>query len=435
MVRAFGMLLLGVAMGQAAYAAADDSPTANKQGHEQRLHDLLVARADAIGKAYQARHDQFLVGRGNLYFYLSTAERLRDAELALAASADERLAILDEYWLELWSCERIQRNRFTKGRVAAQGRAAATSRRLEAEIALVEALAGRRDAATAGVRRKPGSQFSQWTRDKADQTFDRDLTDARSMFALADPQTLRSLMLQADREAFVDLEKEFFAGRGTSPFQTAAVIRLRNTQIASSKTAADRFAALEAGWMTLRQNEAVSQQRFSAGHIPVQDAMEVRYARLATEQLLYDAWRMSPRPEPSLPLGLGEIILGGTLSAQDLLRDEVDSVRMSAKERGKAMLQCAQQAWDARQKLFQEGWGELWFLLEAARRRSDAQLAMASTPAERLDSLKQYLRDLKEIEAVTERRHERKRVQIEDVMDAKWARLDLEIRMEAEPAK
>jgi hypothetical protein len=109
MVRLLKMLLLGGAISQGAYAAADESRL-NGRSHEQRYHDLLVARADAIGRAYQARHDEFLAGRGTPNIYLSSAQRLRDAELSLAVSADERVAILDEYWQELWSCERIQPN-------------------------------------------------------------------------------------------------------------------------------------------------------------------------------------------------------------------------------------------------------------------------------------------------------------------------------------
>jgi hypothetical protein len=438
MVRAVNMVLLGVAIGQGAYATGDDSkPAGHKPGRDQPLHALLVARADAIGKAYQARHDQFLVGRGTLNFYLSTAQRLRDAELALAANADERLAILDQFWLELWSCERIERKRFTQGRVAVQDCAEATSRRLEAEIALVDALAGRPDAAAAGVRRAPGSRFSEQTRANADQTSDRDLTHARSMFPAADPKLLRGSMLEADKEAFVAFEKEFLAGRGTLPFQTAAVIRLRDTELASSQTAFDRFAALEACWMTLRQNEAVTQARFVAGTVPALDVMDVRYARLATEQPLHDVRQSAPEnePWPSVCGWRREIIMGATLKIKDLVHDEVDSMLTSSQERAKTMLHCAQEAWDARQKGFQDRRGALWFLLDAARRRSDAQLALAPKPAERMDSLKQYLRELEDIEEVLEQRYQGNFVQIEDVMDARWARLDLEVRMNAEPAK
>jgi hypothetical protein len=428
------MLLLALAIGQSACAAGEDSGAADQE-HEQGYHDLLVARADAIGKAYQARHAQFLAGRGTLNFYLSTAQRLRDAELALTASADERLAILDEYWLELWSCERITRKRFAKGRGAVQDCAVVTSRRLEAEIALVEALAGRPDTTAARVRRTPGSRFSEETRAKGDLAFENDLTHARSMFAAADTKLLRSSMVQVDREAFIALEKEFLAGRGTLNFQTEAVNRLRDTELASSQAASERFSALEACWMTLRENEAVCQERFLAGRITGQDVMEVRYARLAAERLLYDAWQSTIGPVPSVRSWLREIIGAGTLSAKDLVRNEVDSMLTSRQDRAKAMLDCAQDAWDARRKLFQERRGALPFLLDAARRRSDAQLALASKPAERLDFLKQYLGDLKEIETLLGQRYEGKLVQIEDVMDARWARLDLEVRMKAENAK
>jgi hypothetical protein len=432
------MLLLGIAIGQSAYANGQDSKsTGTARGHEHGYHDLLVARAEAIGKGYRARHDEFLAGRGTTPFYLWSVQRLRDAELALATSADERLAILDEYWLELWSCERIQRKRFAKGRVTVQDCSEATSRRLEAEIALVEALAGRPDAAAPEVRRVPGSRFCRATRANADQTFERDLTHARSMFAAADPKQLRGSMLEADREAFVTSQKEFLSGRGTLPFQTAAVNRLRDTELASSQTAFDRFSALEACWMTLRQNEAVTQERIVAGRIPAMDVMEVRYAKLAVEQPLYDARQSNPQSEPwpSVRSWRREILAGGPLSFKDLVRDQVDSMHTSPRDRAKAMLDCAQAAWDARQKGFRDRRGTPWFLLDAARRRSDAQLALASKPAERLDSLKQCLHDLEEIEKVLEQRYEGKLVPIEDVMDAGWAQLDLQVPMKAEPAK
>src|SRR5262245_24474278 len=62
-------------------------------------HDLLVARADAIGKAFQCRREEFRAGRGTLTFYTASAQQLRDAELALARDPDDRLAVLEEYWM------------------------------------------------------------------------------------------------------------------------------------------------------------------------------------------------------------------------------------------------------------------------------------------------------------------------------------------------
>jgi hypothetical protein len=244
-------------------------------------------------------------------------------------------------------------------------------------------------------------------------------------------------MLQADMDSFVSREKEFFAGRGTLPFVTDTVIRLRDTQLASSKTRADRFAAWEACWMALHQNEAVCLQRFAAGLIPVEDAMEARYARLAAERPLHDAWRTSRPSHPAVPFWLGDAILGGTpLSDKDLMRNEVERMQASPEERAKAILVCAQNDWDARRQEFRKGRGFQWFLLDAARRRIDAGLALATRPAERLDCLKQYRQDLEDIEAVNQRRYDEKLIQIQDLMDAKYARLEAEIRLaEAERAK
>lgn len=57
-----------------------------------------------------------MAGRGTLDFLLRAAERLLEAELAVAAGDDEQLAAYERYWEITWAMAVVNKSRYEAGR-------------------------------------------------------------------------------------------------------------------------------------------------------------------------------------------------------------------------------------------------------------------------------------------------------------------------------
>jgi hypothetical protein len=94
---------------------------------------------EAIKTEWDARHKEFLAGRGTQDITLSSAKRLLNAQLEVSSTRAERLAAYEEYLERMKEYEKINNARFGAGRIPIQDKAQADYERLDAEIRLERA--------------------------------------------------------------------------------------------------------------------------------------------------------------------------------------------------------------------------------------------------------------------------------------------------------
>jgi RNA polymerase sigma factor (sigma-70 family) len=104
-----------------------------------RLKKLLKERADTALEEWDARNKEFLAGRATLDSVHGAARRLRDAQLELSETKEERLAALGKYLQLMKAVEEVQQARYDAGRIPIQDLKESKYYRLEAEILLERA--------------------------------------------------------------------------------------------------------------------------------------------------------------------------------------------------------------------------------------------------------------------------------------------------------
>ena len=113
--------------------AAPDKPDSSA-----KIHALLEARRDVLKQRSEAVETQMKHGLLNDFGSLIAARNdLLGAELALASTKDERIALLKKHVANCLEYEKFNQGRFEAGRGATQVDVlSSTAARLEAEIAL-----------------------------------------------------------------------------------------------------------------------------------------------------------------------------------------------------------------------------------------------------------------------------------------------------------
>lgn len=124
-----------------------------KNGLKNLARNLFDAvHSDAVFRARErrranasvcaARLEEFDAGRGTVDFLFDAAERLRDAELALATTKTERVAAVERYWRTLQHVEVVNRERYEANRIPLCDFRESQGRRADAGIELLRAQAG-----------------------------------------------------------------------------------------------------------------------------------------------------------------------------------------------------------------------------------------------------------------------------------------------------
>lgn len=104
------------------------------------LKKLAVARRDAARKVVVARFSEFASGgRAVTETIVEDSKRLLDAELAVPAVKQERIAALENHWLLTKKVEQIQKAKFDAGRIGPAEYYTIVGMRLEAELLLAKA--------------------------------------------------------------------------------------------------------------------------------------------------------------------------------------------------------------------------------------------------------------------------------------------------------
>jgi hypothetical protein len=102
------------------------------------LEDLARRRVEAARLHYQARYQEYLVGRGTLDSLLGAERELARARQPRALPAAVNRQVLEERWRSAWMADRLSRSGYEAGRVKAADHYQALGNRLAVEMHLVQ---------------------------------------------------------------------------------------------------------------------------------------------------------------------------------------------------------------------------------------------------------------------------------------------------------
>ena len=80
-----------------------------------------------------------MAGRGTLSFFLSSSERLLEAERALSDKKADQVVAIESHWKRMRQIEKVNEERFDAGRIPIQDVLQSRFYRLQAEIRLERA--------------------------------------------------------------------------------------------------------------------------------------------------------------------------------------------------------------------------------------------------------------------------------------------------------
>lgn len=220
----------------------------------------------------KARLEQFLAGQGTLDNLLDTARRLVDAERRIASTVVETRSALERYWRVLKVVELVASRRYEDHRIPVQNSAQTRFRRIEAELLL-------KDSETLESADKPiGAAWHQGSFD-----LDKELARARLAATRSNPADLQSRKLEAIREEWEARQQQFLAGQGTLFSLEEATANLRDTELATCTTEAERKRVLEHNFDRWWCIERTCKDRFEAGRLPGKNYFEPRCLRIEAE--------------------------------------------------------------------------------------------------------------------------------------------------------
>lgn len=107
----------------------------------QKINALLKQKLDTASLEFEARMNEFLVGKGWLDFLCAASRRVLDAQRDLAEKKADHIAALEAHWQRMKQIEEKQVERFNAARIPIQDVAQAKYHRLEAEVWLEKAKA------------------------------------------------------------------------------------------------------------------------------------------------------------------------------------------------------------------------------------------------------------------------------------------------------
>lgn len=393
--------------------------------HRTDVRPVQEARREAAHQCAGSRLREFLAGRGTHPFLQEATTDLLAARLALATDADERAAAVRESFITRLIIEDADDRRFEAGRIP-------RSEMLEARFARQQSAWQWAQAHAAGSGRLPwvGPRWAYfyagsepWEQLPWIHLIDyRDVARAMHDARHRDAQTVFREMAETMRGVQEEHQSAFLCGRGTFEFQLASSERLLASELAVSTAGKDRAAALERYWLRCQQYETVSQARFDGGRISRQElasAIDHRAeAQIAWRRAQQDGSTWSSVTDAQDPL-----------AALSWAKTRRQAATADVAQLAQTRLAAAREGFTDRAAEFTAGRGTFDFLLKAARRLRDAELAVSTTDAARSAVRERYWRQLFAIEAINRARDEAGRIPLKEYNQARAARLEAELQL------
>jgi hypothetical protein len=402
--------------------------------------DLTRARLEAARTQWAERYKRYRAGEldAKLDLLLEAAALLARAEREALEkpTPEERLKPLAAHWLYTLAAERIVEANYRAARVSLADVMQARQERLDAEIKLRDAgqqLSEPFPIAAVALDRE-NSFLDYEVKEAAKHTFEMGRTD------LADLARKRR---DAAYASFQERMRKFQAGAQDATLdlllKSAAILAEAELAALKKPTPADRLTPLAAHWLSAWWTEQNVEARYKLGRVSTADFMQGRHARLDAEIEIRRAGggeKLSdPFSTPDLPLDEEEDFDGpdskalakaqfeaGQADLRDLARERRDAIHVSLR-----FLIWIHRLGEADLTLDLD--------LETARQLLEAELALHDDPAGRLEAFQRYWEYTKQTENTMAAKYEVGRVGLADYAQARFARLDAEIRMGEARAK
>jgi hypothetical protein len=406
--------------------------------------DLGRVRLEAAWEELRERMERYREGKDTLDIGLGAAKRLLDAELAVAATRADRIAAHERYRRHALELEKLSMLKQAVGREAVADVAQARSRRLTAEMPLV-----RVTLTTAG--NLPREEWG-WPLQPVEEPWPEfGLVTYLVLGAAGEVLTVPQAKFEVTRAALPDLARalreaaleeyqaryeRYRAGKDTLDIVLYAARRLLEADLPVAATKGERVAAYERYWLLTQQLELLSRLKQEVGREAAADVAQARSRRLAAEMDLVRAMagaRHLPREDMAWPLGLPDV---EWREVRELARTKFEATQATLPDLARARREAALEEYQAREKRYQAGQDPLDLVLDAAGRLLEADLAIASTKAERIAAHERHGLRLRHLEGLTRRNQEAGREVIADLAQARSVRLAAEMALaEARVAK
>jgi RNA polymerase sigma factor (sigma-70 family) len=237
-------------------------------------------------------------------------------------------------------------------------------------------------------------------------------TATHSDSVLAAGQTAeRAKLMEAWRSARdarkLELEqrwKEYQAGRGTIDFLLQASAGLTFCELQLAKTANARIAACQAQLDRATELYKINETRREAGKVVTQDLEMAKNACEAAKQEL-----------------LNEKLIARTSPSSEK-RETIDLAALRAQ-----LLETGNGEWEARWKEYTAGRGTLDFLLDSSRRLLAAELKCAKKSSDSVKAYRANIDRLAGAEAINLERFNAGKVALQDLLQARYARIGAEL--------
>jgi len=252
----------------------------------------------------------------------------------------------------------------------------------------------------------------------------------------ADIQELMGGRARAAWLVFQGRLQDFLCGRGTLAFELEAVAQLRAAELALADSARSRLAIVERAWRWLRFMDEVMHEAWDRGRVSYKEWLDCQHARLTQEIELCQAQRTMQATHVPLPLSRSrrpEVDTTGLLFSKQLARDKFEASRADPKELARARLHPAECSAQSRLANLMAGRGTLEFTLQAWWRLLQTRLAVLDKEADRRAALEYYWQATTEIDDIDQARYVAGRINLQDCMRAREARLAAEHLLRRDP--
>ncbi len=362
----FGAVFFVIGITTAVLAIAQDT----SKPAEDQLQRLLTQWRDALQTRAELARDRYLQGSSNFELVFDVEQDLLTANLDLATTTADRIAALEQMVSNRKQDEEHERMCLEIGTGRETAFAAAKVARLKAEITLAKEIGAA--VAESDSRSEPAEGqlqrlLTQW----------RDALQTRVEHLQA-----RYMEGDTDIELVFDTERDLLTA---------------NLELAT--TPSDRIVALEKMTSSMGQREAFQRMRFESGSGSRADLLAAKAARLNAEITLFNKIGAGPteRADASLRRVLTE--------RRDTLELRVQVLR----------------------SLFESGSANLESVSYAKMDFLNADLDLATTPAERIAALEQMVSIMNKVEDLQRIRIEAGIGREADFLEAKTRRLEAEI--------
>jgi len=377
---------------------------------------LALARLDAAQVDLRVREEQFRAGKVTLDFLLEASRRVFVARQALGEKMQAGAEAL-EYWMLCYNVERITASQVAAGRVSVLEIALARHARAEAERELHQQVGPTAKLPTAFVLPRADDPSGL-------VEFVRDLAKARFAAAHSTPEGLLREQLEAAEDYYAGFVNQFYTGKLSRKVPCLHLFdmtsRIKDARLALRGAEADRLAVLEWFWLQQRIAEQIDEVQFAAGRIGPCELTAARYARQSAELELLDRRLQDPNAKNQATLFVPGGPIRADISAKELAKRKREGVLADVRQLALARLA------SARILCYCHAFEDYYrsFLL-----LRDAELSVATTPAERIAALERHWMVAWQVEDLMRHQFETARVSIFELSKARYHRFGAEIQL------